>query len=248
MSEVLLVTGGSRGIGAATAICAAKKGWDIAINYARDANAANKVAAEVRALGRRSMEIKGDMTSEDDILNMFEQVERGLGQITGLVNSAGTTGKTARVQDMTASAIREIMELNVVGLMLCCREAVKRMSIKNGGRGGYIVNVAAAASRLGGPNEFVHYAASKGAVDSFTLGFAREVAQEGVIVNAVSPGMIDTEIHASAGLPNRAVEAVPGIPIRRVGKPEEVAEAIVWLLSPGASYCAGAILPVTGRR
>ncbi|MBH68500.1 MAG: NAD(P)-dependent oxidoreductase [Rhodospirillaceae bacterium] len=248
MAGVLLITGGSRGIGAATAICAARNGWDVAVNYARDRKSAERVANQVEELGRRSVVVQADMSEERDILRMFEEVEKKLGDITGLVNSAGTTGKTARVEQMTASEIRGVMELNVIGLMLCCREAVKRMSTKNGGKGGNIVNVASAASRLGGPNEFVHYAASKGAVDSFTLGFSREVAQEGVIVNAVSPGMIDTEIHASAGLPNRAVEAVPGIPIRRVGQPEEVAEAIVWLLGPGASYCAGAILPVTGGR
>ena len=248
MSGVVIVTGGSRGIGAATAVCAARNGWDVAVNYARDAGSADAVLKQVSQFGRRSMKIQADMTKEEDILRMFKAVEDELGSIKGLVNSAGTTGKTTRVEGMTASAIRGVMELNVIGLMLCCREAVKRMSKKNGGEGGYIVNVASAASRLGGPNEFVHYATSKGAVDSFTLGFSREVAGEGVVVNAVSPGMIDTEIHASAGLPNRAIEAVPGIPIRRVGQPEEVAEAIVWLLSPGASYCAGAILPITGGR
>ena len=248
MTGVLIVSGGSRGIGAATAICAAREGWDVAINYARDKAAASSVANQVRALGQRAIIVKADMSNESDIQRLFDETEKELGSLKGLVTSAGTTGKTARVEDITLEAINEVMQLNVIGLMLCCREAVKRMSTKNGGEGGNIVNLGSAASRLGGPNEFVHYAASKGAVDSFTLGLAREVAAEGVIVNAVSPGMIDTEIHASAGLPNRAVEAVPGIPIRRVGQPEEVAETIVWLLSKGASYCAGAIIPVTGGR
>ena len=248
MMGALIVSGGSRGIGAATAICAAREGWDVAINYAQDENAAISVADQVRSLGRRAIIVKGDMCNEEDIQRLFDDSEKELGPLKGLVTSAGTTGKTVRIEDITVEAINRVMQLNVVGLMLCCREAVRRMSTKNGGGGGSIVNLGSAASRLGGPNEFVHYATSKGAVDSFTLGLAREVAAEGVIVNAVSPGMIDTEIHASAGLPNRAVEAVPGIPIRRVGQPEEVAEAIVWLLSKGASYCAGAIIPVTGGR
>ena len=248
MTGALIVSGGSRGIGAATAICAAREGWDVAINYARDENAATSVADQVRSLGRRAIIVRGDMCDEEDIQRLFNDTEKELGPLKGLVTSAGTTGKTVRIEDITVEAINKVMQLNVVGLMLCCREAVRRMSTKNGGSGGNIVNLGSAASRLGGPNEFVHYATSKGAVDSFTLGLAREVADEGVIVNAVSPGMIDTEIHASAGLPNRAVEAVPGIPIRRVGQPEEVAEAIVWLLSKGASYCAGAIIPVTGGR
>ena len=248
MPKVLIVSGGSRGIGAATAICAAEEGWDVVINYVKDEKAASLVADKVKAIGQRSITVKANMSNEVDIIRMFDETERLLGPVKGLVTSAGTTGKTVRVENITAEAIREVIELNVIGLMLCCREAVKRMSIKNGGAGGYIVNLGSAASRLGGPNEFVHYATSKGAVDSFTIGLAREVAAEGVIVNAVSPGMIDTEIHASAGLPNRAVEAAPGIPIRRVGRPEEVAKAIVWLLSEGASYCAGAILPITGGR
>ena len=248
MTKVLIVSGGSRGIGAATAICAAEEGWDVVINYVKDEKAASLVADKVKAIGQRSITVKANMSNEVDIIRMFDETERLLGPVKGLVTSAGTTGKTVRVENITAEAIREVIELNVIGLMLCCREAVKRMSIKNGGAGGYIVNLGSAASRLGGPNEVVHYATSKGAVDSFTIGLAREVAAEGVIVNAVSPGMIDTEIHASAGLPNRAVEAAPGIPIRRVGRPEEVAKAIVWLLSEGASYCVGAILPITGGR
>lgn len=245
---LLIVTGGSRGIGAATAIRAAAEGWDVAVNYARDNAAADRVVERVRAAGGRATAIQGDMNEEADIQRLFEAAERAHGPVKGLVTSAGTTGRSTRVEDMSAAAMRAVIGLNVIGLMLCCREAVRRMSIRRGGSGGRIVNLASAASRLGGPNEFVHYAASKGAVDSFTLGLAREVAQEGVLVNAVSPGMIDTEIHAAAGLPNRAVEAVPNIPIRRVGQPEEVAEAIVWLLGDGASYCAGSIIDITGGR
>ncbi len=243
-----IVTGGSRGIGAATALRAARDGWDVAVNYARDAAAAERVADGVRAAGRRAVTVRADMNEEADILRLFEESEAALGPVRGLVTSAGTTGRATRVEDMSAEAMRGVIGLNVIGLMICCREAVRRMSTERGGAGGRIVNVASAASRLGGPNEFVHYAASKGAVDSFTLGLAREVAREGVLVNAVSPGMIDTEIHAAAGLPNRAADAVPSIPQRRVGTPEEVAEAIVWLLGPASSYCAGAIIDITGGR
>ncbi len=245
---LLIVTGGSRGIGAASAIRAAADGWDVAVNYARDSAAADRVALKVRAAGRKAVTVQADMNKEADILRLFETAEAELGPVRGLVASAGTTGLGTRVEDMTAEAMRGVINLNVIGLMICCREAVRRMSTKHGGSGGRIVNLGSAASRLGGANEFVHYAASKGAVDSFTLGLAREVAAEGILVNAVSPGMIDTEIHAAAGLPDRAKNAVPNIPIRRVGQAEEVAEAIVWLLSDGASYCAGAIIDVTGGR
>lgn len=245
---LLIVTGGSRGIGAATAIKAAADGWDVAVNYARDVQAADRVALKVREAGQKAITVQGDMNEEADILRLFETAEAELGPVKGLVNSAGTTGMGTRVEDMSAEAMRGVIGLNVIGLMLCSREAVRRMSTKNGGAGGRIVNLGSAASRLGGANEFVHYAASKGAVDSFTLGLAREVAAEGILVNAVSPGMIDTEIHAAAGLPDRAMNAVPNIPIRRVGQPEEVADVIVWLLSDGASYCAGAIVDVTGGR
>jgi len=245
---LLIVTGGSRGIGAATAIKAAAEGWDVAVNYARGAQAADRVALRVREAGQKAITVQGDMNEEADILRLFQTAEAELGPVKGLVNSAGTTGMGTRVEDMSADAMRGVINLNVIGLMLCSREAVRRMSTKNGGTGGRIVNLASAASRLGGPNEFVHYAASKGAVDSFTLGLSREVAAEGILVNAVSPGMIDTEIHASAGLPDRAVNAVPNIPIRRVGQPEEVADVIVWLLGDASTYCAGAIVDVTGGR
>ena len=245
---VLIVTGGSRGIGAATSVRAAGDGWDVVVNYMRDAAAAERVAERVRAAGRRAVTVQADVSGEAGVLGLFDAAQAELGPVRGLVTSAGTTGLATRVEAMAADEMRRVFDLNVIGLMLCCREAVRRMSTARGGPGGAIVNLASAASRLGGPDEFVHYAASKGAVDSFTLGLAREVAREGVRVNAVSPGMIDTEIHAAAGLPDRAAKAAPAIPMRRVGSAGEVAEAVVWLLGDGASYCAGSIVDVTGGR
>ncbi len=245
---VLIVTGGSRGIGAATSVRAAEDGWDVAVNYERDAESAARIAERVRAAGRRATTIQADVTREDEVLRLFAETGSALGPVQGLVTSAGTTGLATRVETMSVDEMHRVFNLNVIGLMLCCREAVRHMSTARGGSGGAIVNLASAASRLGGPNEFVHYAASKGAVDSFTLGLAREVAPEGVRVNAVSPGMIDTEIHAAAGLPDRAAKAAPSIPMRRVGSAEEVAEAVIWLLGDGASYCAGTIVDITGGR
>lgn len=245
---LLIVTGASRGIGAACAVRAARDGWDVAVNYVSNGEAAERVAERVRSAGARAATFRADVSEEDQVLRLFRDAEAELGPIRGLVASAGTTGMATRVEEMSARAMRQVMGLNVIGLMLCCREAVRRMSTARGGAGGAIVTLASAASRLGGPNEFVHYAASKGAVDSFTIGLAREVACEDIRVNAVSPGMIDTEIHAAAGLPDRAVQAAPAIPMRRVGSAEEVAEAVVWLLGEGASYCAGTIVDVTGGR
>ena len=245
---LLIVTGGSRGIGAATAVLAAREGWDVAVNYVRDAKAAGQVASAVVSAGVRGITVQADMNEEADIRRLFETSEAELGPVKGLVTSAGTTGRATRVEDMSAEAMRGVISLNVIGTMLCCREAARRMSRRRGGTGGRIVTVASAASRLGGANEFVHYAASKGAVESFTLGLAREVAGEDVRVNTVSPGMIDTEIHAAAGLPDRASQAVPNIPMRRVGKADEVAAAIVWLLGDAASYCAGSSIDITGGR
>lgn len=243
-----IVTGGSRGIGAATAVRAAADGWDIAVNYVSNAGAADQIAEKVRAAGCKAVTIQADMRQEADILRMFEEAEAALGPVKGLVTSAGTTGMITRVEDMTADAMNGVIGLNVIGLMLCCREAVRRMSTARGGAGGAIVNLSSVAGRLGGPNEFTHYAASKGAVASFTIGLGKEVANEGIRVNSVSPGMIDTEIHASAGAPDRAEKAVPSIPMRRVGTAEEVAESIVWLLSDAASYCVGVELDISGGR
>lgn len=243
-----IITGASRGIGAATAVLAARDGWDVAVNYAGNESAARAVAAKVEAEGRKAVVIQADTSKEADIVRLFDEAEAALGPVRGLVNNAGITGKISQVRDMSEAAILEVMQLNVVGLMLCCREAVRRMSQKGNGAGGAVVNLSSIAARLGAPNEFTHYAASKGAVDAFTTGFAREVIAEGVRVNAVAPGMIDTDIHASAGAPDRAARLGPTTPIGRAAAPEEVAEAIVWLLSDSAGYCVGSILEVAGGR
>ena len=248
MSKVLIVTGGSRGIGAAVCRLAAKDGWDVAVNYAGNKDAADAVAADVRAAGRKAVVIQGDMAKEADVIAVFEKAEAELGPITGLAANAGITGKITKVADMTVAAMQEVVGLNVIGLMIQNREAVRRMSTKLGGTGGVIVNTSSIAARLGAPNEFTHYAASKGAVDSWTRGIAREVAGEGVRVCAVAPGMIDTEIHASAGAPDRAARLGGTVPIGRAGSADEVAKTIVWLLSDAASYTGGAILEVSGGR
>ncbi|MDF1793157.1 MAG: SDR family oxidoreductase [Thalassobaculaceae bacterium] len=246
--KVLIVTGGSRGIGAATCRMAAAQGWDIAINYTANRDAAEAVRDQVVAAGRRAITVKGDMAEEADILALFEKTEKELGPIGGVVANAGITGKITRVEDMSTEAMREVINLNVLGLMITNREAVRRMSTKRGGKGGPIVNTSSIAGRLGSPNEFVHYAASKGAVNAWTQGLAREVAGEGIRVNAVSPGMIDTDIHATAGAPDRAARLGATVPIGRAGSADEVAEAICWLLSDHSRYCAGTILEVSGGR
>lgn len=248
MSKVLIVTGGSRGIGAAVCRRAAADGWDVAVNYAGNAEAAERTAEAVRAAGRRAVTVQGDMASEADILRLFETAERELGAVDGVVCNAGITGKITRVEDMTTEAMREVMNLNVIGLMIANREAVRRMSTKRGGRGGVVVNLSSIAPRIGSPNEFVHYAASKGAVDAWTTGLGREVAGEGIRVNAVAPGMIDTDIHATAGMPDRAHRLGATVPIGRSGTAEEVAEAVVWLLSDAARYCVATVLSVNGGR
>lgn len=249
MSEkVLIVTGGSRGIGAAVCRLAASAGWDVAVNYAGNEAAAEKTASAVRAAGRKAIAVQGDMAKEADILRLFETTERELGPVSGLVCSAGITGTITRVADMTTEAMRAVIDLNVVGLMIANREAVRRMSTKRGGSGGGIVNLSSIAPRIGSPSEFVHYAASKGAVDAWTLGLGREVAGEGIRVNAVAPGMIDTDIHATAGAPDRAQRLGKTVPIGRAGTAEEVAEAVVWLLSDAARYCIGTVLNVNGGR
>ena len=245
---VLLVTGASRGIGAATALRAAADGWDVAVNYARDKAAAETVAQGVTAAGRRALVVACDIAKPADVEALFATVDSELGPLAGLVNNAGTTGQVKRVDEMTAGDIAGVFDLNVTGLMLCCGAAVRRMSTRHGGQGGVIVNLGSIAARLGAAGEFVHYAGSKGAVESITLGLAREVAGEGVRVNAVAPGMIDTEIHASAGAPDRVARLGPTVPQGRAGTAEEVAEAVVWLLSDAARYCAGSIIDVSGGR
>ena len=248
MNPSLLITGGSRGIGAATAVLAARRGWDVAINYTRDADAAERVAAQVRAVGRRALVIQADVAEEPEVLAMFAAVDREFGRLSGLVNNAGVVDMPARVDEMSLQRLQRMFAINLTGSFLCAREAVRRMSTKRGGAGGAIVNLSSAASKLGSPGQYVDYAASKAGVDLMTLGLAREVATEGIRVNAVRPGIIDTEIHASGGLPDRARQVAPQVPMQRAGSADEVAQAIVWLLSDDASYTTGAVLDVTGGR
>ncbi|WP_378946894.1 SDR family oxidoreductase [Mesorhizobium sp. ANAO-SY3R2] len=246
--KVLLVTGGSRGIGAAICRLAAKAGYRVAINYASNDKAAHALVAEIKAAGGEAIAIKGDVGSEADVVAMFRAVDAAYGRLDALVNNAGVVDVKARVDEMNAARLERMMRINVIGSMLCAREAVKRMSSLHGGKGGAIVNVSSAASSLGSPGEYVDYAASKGAIDTFTIGLAREVATENIRVNAVRPGIIDTEIHASGGQPDR-IAAIRGIvPMKREGKAEEVARAVLWLLSDEASYSTGSILNVSGGR
>ncbi len=246
--KTLFITGGSRGIGAATARLAALRGWDVAVNYTRDAAAAEAVAAEVRAAGRRALVLQGDVGVEADVLAMFAALDREWGALTGLVNNAGVVDVAARVDEMSAARIERMFTINVFGTMWCAREAVRRMSTKHGGQGGVIVNLSSAAAKLGAPGQYVDYAAAKGAVDAFTLGLAREVATEGIRVNAVRPGIIETDIHASGGQPGRAAQMAPMVPMQRAGSADEVAQAILWLLSADSSYTTGTVLDVTGGR
>ncbi|MER8389597.1 SDR family oxidoreductase [Mesorhizobium sp. M1428] len=246
--KILLVTGGSRGIGAATCRLAAKAGYRIAVNYVSNAKAAETVVADIEAAGGEAFAVKGDVASEGDVLAMFEAVDARFDRLDALVNNAGVVDQSARVDELSAARLERMMRINVIAPMLCAREAVKRMSTRHGGKGGAIVNVSSIAARLGGPAQYVDYAASKGALDSFTIGLAREVAGEGIRVNAVSPGIIDTEIHASGGQPDRAERMRKVVPMQRVGTAEEVAAAILWLLSDEASYTTGANLEIGGGR
>ena len=243
----LLVTGGSRGIGAAVARQAALTGWDVAINYARDAAAAEHVATDVRAAGRRALLLPADVADEAQVMAMFERIdaEGGLG---GLVNNAGIVDVAQRLDEMSMARWQRMFGVNVVGSLLCAREAVRRLSTRHGGPGGPIVNLSSAAAKLGSPGQYLDYAAAKGAIDTFTLGLAREVATEGVRVNAVRPGIIETDIHASGGQPDRARELAPQVPMQRAGTADEVAAAVIWLLSPASSYTTGSVIDVTGGR
>ena len=248
MSKLVLVTGASRGIGAATALLAARQGYTVAVNYSANSLAADDVARQIRQAGGQAMTLRADVSNEAQVVAMFEKIDAKFGRVTALVNNAGIVDQTARVDAMTLQRLQRMFEVNVFGSFLCAREAVKRMSTRYGGAGGSIVNVSSAAARLGSPGQYVDYASAKGAIDSFTLGLAREVADEGIRVNAVRPGIIDTGIHASGGLPDRAREVASQLPMRRAGSAEEVAESIVWLLGDGASYSTGALLDVAGGR
>lgn len=248
MDKVLLVTGGSRGIGAATARLAAKGGWAVAVNYAANALAADEVVRAIRAAGGRALAVQGDVADEAQVLRMFETVDARLGRLNGLVNNAGVVDVTARLDEMSVARWRRMFDINVLGSLLCAREAVRRMSTRHGGSGGAIVNLSSAASRLGSPGQYVDYAAAKGAIDAFTIGLAKEVALEGIRVNAVRPGLIETEIHASGGLPDRVRDLSHQVPMQRGGTADEVAQAIVWLLSDAASYTTMSLLDVSGGR
>ena len=246
--KVLLVTGGGRGIGAQIALGAAKAGWRVAVNYAANADAAATVVEHIEAAGGEALAVKGDVGREADVMAMFAAVDARFGRLDGLANNAGIVDRKARVEEMSLARLERMMRINVIGSILCAREAVKRMSTQHGGEGGSIVNLSSVAAVLGSANEYVDYAASKGAIDSFTVGLAREVATEGIRVNAVRPGTIDTEIHASGGQPDRAARVRDSIPMKREGQPHEIAAAVLWLLSDEASYTTGTILTVSGGR
>lgn len=246
--KVLLVTGGSRGIGAAVALKAAEQSWSVLINYVSNAQAADAVAAKIRSLGGAAEIVQGDTGSEDGIAAIFRAVDERFGRLDGLVNNAGVVDQTARVDEMSRERLDRMFAINVVGKIRCASEAVKRMSTRHGGQGGSIVNLSSMAAVLGSPGQYVDYAAAKGAVDTFTVGLAREVAAEGVRVNAIRPGIIDTDIHASGGLPDRAKDLAPSVPMQRAGTADEVAEAVLYLLSPQASYVTGTIMNVSGGR
>jgi NAD(P)-dependent dehydrogenase (short-subunit alcohol dehydrogenase family) len=245
--EVAIVTGGSRGIGRATAVKLGAAGYRVCVGYATNEQAANEVVAKIKAGGGTASAVKCDVRSEVEIIDLFIKAD-DLGRVAALVNSAGIVDMTARVDQMSAQRIERMMAINVVGTMLCAREAVKRMSTQFGGKGGVIVNLSSAAAVLGSPGQYVDYATSKGAIDTFTVGLGREVAAEGIRVAAVRPGLIDTEIHASGGDPDRLQRLVGTVPMKRVGSADEVAEAIVWLISDKASYVTGTILDVSGGR
>ncbi|HXM83497.1 MAG TPA: SDR family oxidoreductase [Burkholderiales bacterium] len=243
MAGVMIVTGGGRGIGAATARLAAQRGYAVCVNYRTNRSAAEKLIREIGGIA-----VAGDISREDDVIRLFEETDRSLGRVTALVNNAGIVDLRARVEDMSVERLQRMFAINVIGSFLCAREAVKRMAVRHGGRGGAIVNLSSAAARLGAPGDYVDYAASKGAIDSFTVGLAKELAADGIRVNAVRPGVIQTEIHAQSGDPGRVARIAESIPLKRAGEPEEVARTILWLLSDEASYITGTIVDVSGGR
>jgi NAD(P)-dependent dehydrogenase (short-subunit alcohol dehydrogenase family) len=243
-----LITGASRGIGAATALLAARQGYAVAVNYSANSLAADEVVRQIRQGGGQAMAVQADVAVEAQVVAMFEKIDAKFGRLTALVNNAGVVDQTTRVEAITLDRLQRMFAVNVFGSFLCAREAVRRMSTRHGGAGGAMVNVSSAAARLGSPGQYVDYAAAKGAIDTFTRGLAQEVAAEGIRVNAVRPGIIDTDIHASGGLPHRVRDLAPQVPMQRAGSAEEVAASIVWLLGDGASYTTGALLDVAGGR
>ena len=248
MSQVLIVTGGSRGIGAATALLAAKQGWAVAVNYVANSLAADEVVRSIRAAGGTAIAVQADVGIEAQVLRLFETVDAKFGRLDGLVNNAGVVDMPVRIDEITLERLERMWRSNITSSFLCAREAVRRMSTRHQGEGGSIVNLSSAAARIGSPGQYVDYAASKAAIDTFTMGLAKEVATEGIRVNAVRPGIIDTDIHASGGLPDRAAQVAPMVPMQRAGTAHEVAQAICWLLSDAASYTTGSIVDVTGGR
>jgi NAD(P)-dependent dehydrogenase (short-subunit alcohol dehydrogenase family) len=248
LDKVAIITGGGRGIGAATARLAASRGYAVCVNYVSDRVAAGRVVADIERAGGKAIAVAADVSSEPDVVRLFETVDRQLGRLDALVNNAGTVGKQMRVEQMDAARLARVFAVNTIGAFLCAREAVKRMSTKHGGRGGAIVNVSSAAARLGSPGEYVDYAATKGALDSMTIGLAREVAEEGIRVNGVRAGYIYTEFHALGGEPGRVERVKQSVPLKRGGQPEEIANAILWLLSDEASFTTGGFIDAAGGR
>lgn len=248
MQNVAIVTGASRGIGAAIARLLGANGYNIAVNYANGRAAAEEVVDHIAGAGSRAVAIQGDVSCEANVLRIFERAERDLGPLRALVNNAAVTGGFARVEDIGSAALERMLAVNVTGTVLCAREAVRRMSTRRGGTGGAIVNISSLAARTGGAGEWVHYATSKGAVNTFTIGLAREVATEGIRVNALAPGLVETELHSANGEPGRLARLSPTIPMQRAGTPDEIAEGVLWLLSDAASYVTGTILEIGGGR
>lgn len=248
MTRVAVVTGGSRGIGASCALRFARSGWDVVIAYRSDAEAAEIVRTEIRGLGQRGLACRSDVSSEPEVIRLFEDAHQSFGRIDALINNAGIVDVSSRVEDMDLARLTRMMNVNVIGSFLCAREAVRRMSTRHGGSGGSIVNISTGATKVGSPGEYVDYAASKAAVEVLTLGLAKEVGNEGIRVNAVRPGVIVTEIHARSGRPHKPEQLAPTVPLGRSGSPDEVAAAVYWLCTEDASYVSGSIVDVTGGR
>ncbi len=247
-SNVAIVTGSGRGIGAAIAKGLAEDGYAVAVYYNRNEAAASQVVSEITSAGGIAFAIQADISKDADVVRLFAAVDRNFGTLTALINNGGVTGKFGRVEELSAATLESVFSVNVIGAFLCCREAVRRMSTRNGGSGGNIVNISSRAAQIGGAGEWIHYAATKGALDTLTIGLAREVAAEGIRVNAVAPGLIDTELHAAAGIPDRMQRLAPTVPMGRPGTADEVAGCVRFLLSPAAAYVTAAILPVSGGR